>query len=389
MPRHLKFTVYRVRRGLYRITIPARFSSTGKQQAVYYPTSAEAERDAARLRGMVAKGTLSVLTALTSSQVKDAREALATLEAAGLHITLADAAKLAALHSKAVRHGATVADMLERYESEVGAARGWKPATRASWRKYARPMAAALGSTPCAELAAPAVRDWLRGAFPTVSAFNGAHRTLSGAFAWAVKQHLAAENPFAAIDKLAAVQHDVDVFTPQEARAMISACRDMRAEPAGLDCSDCKLAVALLLFAGVRPQELTRLAWTDIKTEADGNVYVFVSGRNAKTKTGVRFIRVRPNLKAFISAVPPAARQGKLIPPNWSRKVKAIRAAAGLSGRQDTPRHSFASYALAAGEPVHAVMADMGHTQSSTVIYTNYRAAATPAAAMAYWSIRP
>ena len=122
--------------------------------------------------------------------------------------------------------------------------------------------------------------------------------------------------------------------------------------------------------------------------EADGRMFLFVSGKKAKTNTA-RFIRVRDNLRAFVEAVPHAARTGKLTPRNWNRKQKAVRRAAGLAGRQDTARHSFASYALAAGEPLHEVIADMGHTQSSTVIFTNYRAAASPAAAREYWSIAP
>lgn len=392
MPRHSKFKVYKVAahggRTLYRLRIPARFNPDGKRKAVYYPTAAAAEKDARRLRAMYKENTLGVLAVLTPEQIKGARAALDTLAAAGLHIGLADAAKLAVAHSNAVRHGATVAELLERYETEAGAARGWKQATRASWRKYARPMTDGLGTVQCAELTAETLRAWMRAAFPTAPLFNGACRTLSGAFTWAVKQRMAAENPFALIDKLATAKRAVDILTPAEARALLAACRDMRAEPAALDCTDCTPAVAVSMFAGVRPAELARLTWEDVKVEADGRMFLFVSDGKAKTSTA-RFIRVRSNLRAFLEAVPPAARTGKLTPRNWSRKAKAIRAAAGLSGRQDAPRHSFASYALAAGEPLHDVKADMGHTHASTVIFTNYRAAASPATAREYWSILP
>lgn len=186
----------------------------------------------------------------------------------------------------------------------------------------------------------------------------------------------------------------LSLLTPEQvkdARAFLAACRDLRPEYKGrfaLDCTDCRPAVAVLLFAGARPAELARLTWKDLHPQADGSLLLFVHGKNAKTKTS-RFIRVRPNLRAFLESVPPTACTGKIIPPDWPRKIQAVRAAAGLAGRADTARHSFASYALAAGEPLHDVMADMGHVQASTVIFTHYRAAASPAAAREYWAIRP
>ena len=395
MPRPSKFTVLKLARpggrSLFRIVIPARFTAEGKRKAVYYQTAAAAEADARTLRAMHTQGTIGLLSLLTPEQVKDARAALDALHAAGLNLTLTEAAAVAARHSKAVRGGVSVAELLARYEQEAGTSRAWRPSTRTSWRRFARPMTEALGSTPCAELTTAALLDWLRAAFPSAQAFNGAHRTLAGAFVWAVKQRLAEENPFARIDKISTQRDDVDVFTPAEARAFLAACRDLRQEYQGrfaLDCTDCRPAVAVLLFAGARPAELARLTWKDLHPQADGTLLLFIHGKNAKTKTA-RFIRVRPNLRAFLESVPPAARTGKIIPPDWPRKIQAVRAAAGLAGRADTARHSFASYALAAGEPLHDVMADMGHVQASTVIFTHYRAAATPAAAKAYWAIRP
>lgn len=206
MPRPSKFTVLKLARpggrSLFRIVIPARFTAEGKRKAVYYQTAAAAEADARTLRAMHTQGTIGLLSLLTPEQVKDARAALDALHAAGLNLTLTEAAAVAARHSKAVRGGVSVAELLARYEQEAGTSRAWRPSTRTSWRRFARPMTEALGSTPCAELTTAALLDWLRAAFPSAQAFNGAHRTLAGAFAWAVKQRLAEENPFARIDKI-------------------------------------------------------------------------------------------------------------------------------------------------------------------------------------------
>lgn len=389
MPRQLKFkpSPYVAANGcsMFRLIIPARFSTTGKRKAIYYKTKAEAEADAAVLRESMRQGTLGLMRMLTPEQARQAAEAVEKLSAA--RMSIAEAVEIAINHRAAVARSVSISELFARYENEVGSARQWSVATRQAWRKFARPLLEKNGGSQLAAITPENMRSWLEDAFGTVSMFNAACRTLSGAFTWAVKQGLAASNVFERIERKAARRgDDVDVFTPSEARALLDACRDYTTE-GGLDCRDCKLAFAFLLFTGVRPFEFTRLRWEDLKPQPDGSLMLFVGSSKAKTRTA-RFIRIRPNMQAFIDAWS-GPRTGKLAPANWARKAKLVRARAGFSSRKDTARHSFASYLLAAGETTEAVKADLGHTRASNVLFVHYRAAATPAAAAEYWSISP
>lgn len=381
-----KITVKRVgSRTYYRLTIPARFSSNGKRKDMYYPTRAAAEADAVSMRESMRQGTIGLLSLLTPEQARQAVDAFQRLE--GSRLSLPEAVDIALAQREVLARRVTVGELLERYSAEVGEARRWSVATRQGWRKAARPILEAHGGKLLAEVTPELMRSWLESAFSSVSMFNAACRTLSGAWTWAAKQGLTGSNVFELIERKAVAHADeVDIFTPAEARALLSACQDYSAE-GGMDCSDCILSFAVLLFAGVRPAEFSRLTWRDVQPQADGSLLLFVGGSKAKTKTS-RFVHVRPNLRAFMDAWQ-GERKGKIAPPNWERKAKLVRARAGFSARKDTARHSFASYALAAGEPLDAVKADMGHAHGSNVLFTNYRAAATPAAAREYWSIKP
>lgn len=389
MPRQLKFkpSPYVAANGcsMFRLIIPARFSITGKRKAIYYKTKAAAEADAVVLRESMRQGTLGLLTLLTPEQARQAVEAFQRLE--GARLSLLEAVDIALAQREVLARRVTLGELLERYGTEVGEARRWAVSTRQGWRKAARPLLDAHGGELLGEVTPELMRAWLEASCPKASMFNAACRTLSGAWSWAVKQGLAGSNVFERIERRAVERtDDVDIFTPAEARALLDACRDYTGE-GGMDCTDCTLAFAVLLFAGVRPKEFSRLTWRDVQPQADGSMLLFVGGSKAKTKTS-RFVHVRPNLRAFFDAWK-GERAGKLAPPNWERKVKQVRAGAGVSARKDTARHSFASYALAAGEPLERVKADMGHAHGSNVLFVNYRAAATPAAAREYWSIVP
>lgn len=370
-------------RVLYRLTIPARFSGNGKRKDMYYTTKAAAEADAVVLRESMRQGTIGLLSLLTPEQARQAVGAFQRLD--GSRLSLLEAVDIALAQREVLARRVTVGELLERYGTEVGESRRWSVSTRQGWRKAARPLLEAHGGELLGEVTPELMRSWLEAASSSASMFNASCRTLSGAWSWAVKQGLASVNVFERIERKAVERtDDVDIFTPAEARALLDACRDYTAE-GELDCTDCVLAFAVLLFAGVRPAEFSRLAWRDVQPQADGSLLLFVGGSKAKTKTS-RFVHVRPNLRAFLDAWQ-GERKGKLAPPNWERKAKLVRARSGFSARKDTARHSFASYALAAGEPLDAVKADMGHAHGSNVLFTNYRAAATPAAAREYWSI--
>lgn len=67
-----------------------------------------------------------------------------------------------------------------------------------------------------------------------------------------------------------------------------------------VNAADMKIAVAVLLFAGVRPEEVTALTWEHVKL-AHG--YIRVEPEVSKTNS-VRLVQIEPNLKAWLETVP-------------------------------------------------------------------------------------
>lgn len=139
-------------------------------------------------------------------------------------------------------------------------------------------------------------------------------------------------------------------------------------------------AVALLLFAGIRPDaesgEISRLDWSAV-----GKTEIYVCKKTSKV--GDRHVPITPRLRRLIRGHPAA---GPVRPAGWKRTWQRIRKAAGIGDMQDVTRHTFASNLLAAFGEAEAKQA-MGHTAGSTVIFRHYRRAVTEAGGKKYFSV--
>lgn len=326
-----KFSVYPHDTGKgrrkWRILIPASLSANGKRTPIYYDTKADAESEAAQLRARLAGGKMEAADMLPQSVLKDARAALLFLRENGLeHLSLLEAVKLATAQELARARALNVEATLNAYAEEVAVARNWSKKTRSTWRQYSRKIIGAFGERNMADVSASDLRAFFSENYSSSpTAYNSAVAVLAGAFTWAVKHEMLDKNPFELIDKRQAAPKDgIDIFTPEEARRLLDACRSykdaatnpMRDEHGKcdpiylLDCTDALLPFAVLLFAGIRPDELPRLTWDDIRTEHDGRMFIHVSSNAAKTRQ-IRFVRVRDTLAAFLSTIEEERRTGK------------------------------------------------------------------------------
>ena len=83
--------------------------------------------------------------------------------------------------------------------------------------------------------------------------------------------------------------------------------------------------VALCLFAGLRPEEAKRLAWSQINL-ADRQISL--TSDQTKTKRN-RTVKIHPVLAAWLQKY----RDKPIYGPNWRRDFDAVKAAAGFGGR--------------------------------------------------------
>lgn len=353
----------------YWVYCPARLAADGKARVVSFRRRADAEV----YRGELFAAWQNLAPSpLPPAAQEDARRALALLEEAGLRLSLSAVVEQALpLLSRARR--ISVAQLVEEYAAIKEAS--WRPLSARNFRSAARRLMEAFGEKDAAEVSTADLERWLSECFPAVSSQEHAVRTLNAVFAYALRQKLIVENPFALLEKRR-VKRDkaIDVLSPAEARRLMEVAPE-----------DCKVAYALLLFAGLRPKELTRLCWGNVR-----GGFVHVSADIAKTRQ-VRNVELNATLAAWLRVFRPAAAGDfdRVVPANWVRKDKATRAAAGIADRPDVCRHSYATYYLAAYGAVDALKANMGHSRGSEVLFVHYRAAATPEQAAQFWDVLP
>ncbi len=165
-------------------------------------------------------------------------------------------------------------------------------------------------------------------------------------------------------------QSKVEIMSLAQCRQFLRACES----PAE------RWAAALLLFAGIRPSaedgEITRLDWSHV-----GSVEIYVPHDVSKTGTD-RHIPLTPRLTRLLRGHPA---EGPVTPANWRRVYQRLRrGVAGIEGKQDVMRHTFASHFLAAFDE-KATKAAMGHTAGSQTLFRHYRRAVNEAAGIKFF----
>lgn len=325
-------------------------------------------------------------TTVTPGEMEDASRALDLLKGRG---TLLEAARhyVAALDEKAA--SVPFIELWGEHEqSRDGTA---SPAYMREIRRIGRKIVGAFDGTLVCDITAADMEKALDNLFPTVASFNVAFRTIRPAWTLGLQRGYVRENIFDRFNqKRTKAKGEPDCLSVEQVRAVMDACSDhtkseMLAKSYRIDCTDCKAAFAVLVFAGVRPDaEIRKLDWDAIDLE----------NRTIKIGTGVakggrlRFIEIQDNLAAWLESVPQEQRTGRIVPPSWQVKYKAVRAAAGISHLQDVLRHTFASYRLAACGDIRELQNDMGHG-STEMILRHYRALVTKKDAGKFWRIGP
>lgn len=148
----------------------------------------------------------------------------------------------------------------------------------------------------------------------------------------------------------------------------------------------CLPAVALMMFAGLRPTETARLKWEDIKLDER---WIVVSPRHSKTGGG-RCVSILPPLARILQPYCSKLRLGRIVPPSWTIKWRqihhAFHAETGCAWQADVLRHGFASYFAVYFKDSPRLQMEMGHS-SAALLRTRYLCCVSPSEAEAFWNI--
>ena len=372
MPRRPSLEVKETPKG-FLVHVPASLSAIGKLERRYFKEPKDAETFAAKLRTQYHKGIRSGV--LDTATAHNATEADRIIREAGLSVTIIEAVR-------AYVDARTILDPLKASIPEV--IKAWTQARKArgddrtfgeasaafirekeeNWSdRYARNIEQTMKALPdwfkdmkIPDITEPIMLKATKESVTTPTAIDTRMRHIKSLCSGKGKKKKS---------------RAVTLLSVAQCAAMLRACQT----------TEERRAVALLLFAGIRPDatdgEFSKLDWSAIR---GGKIYV--TAEVSKTNSD-RIIPIRPRLARLIKGHP---KSGPVMPSGWAKRIQAIRKAAGMNDPkfQDATRHAFASHHLVAyGET--STQAAMGHTEGSRTLFKHYRSAVTEEAGKKYF----
>jgi integrase len=378
-------TVYRRKTPLGNYAFMVANYSGEKRRFDSYSTEADALDAASKLARQLSQRDV-IGAAMTKEQSVEYASAVQSLQPLGLTLTAAvaaivEAVKLtgdlpsvaaAARFYKAKHKTVTpkrvadvVAELLALKESRGAAAR-YLDDLRLRLDKFAAAFQCNIGS-----VTTPDVQSWLDGLKLSSQTYANNRRVVHLLFEYGVARGYCLDNPAAKVERPKIRNGEVEIFTPDETRKLLTAA-----------APDFLPALALGMFAGLRSAEIERLDWRDIDLK---QAHVVVSASNAKTASR-RIVPIAENLALWLA--PYAGRTGKVWQGGWLYKAQQDTAkAAGVAWKANGCRHSCASYMFALTNDAGRIAGFLGN--SASVIHRHYRQLATPADAQKFFSVKP
>lgn len=256
-------------------------------------------------------------------------------------------------------------------EGSLQARAGRRPVTLRDLRYFLRRMAEAgdFGRRPLRAITTAECRTLLRREFGrSQHSYRKARAILHSVFAYGLRQDWCSRNPVDGVDAPAVPECPIEPLPLEAVRRLEVAARkpDHRAM---------QLSLHLMLYCGVRPNEVQRI---DPARDIDWkHREVLIRPRASKTGGG----RIVPLRKA--TRVRNDCR--KTIPRNWCNKWKALRRAAGFNNWQaDVCRHTFASYHAQRFRNLPQLQLEMGH-RSCSLLRSRYVTARLGQEATEFW----
>ncbi len=263
-------------------------------------------------------------------------------------------AEALAEQEKSVSVAEAIKDMLENKKERVRPVtmKGLKTLTNRLLKSrpdLAKKQIRALKTEQCLE--------WLAETFKTPRLFINGRSALSSVFSHAIRRGWAAENKVMYVDKPPCKEGRITALPLNDCKLLLKLATEKFN-------GECLPAVAMLMYAGIRPAELRRLKTQNICLEEN---VISIPARHSKTG-GSRHVNLQAPLRKIISATSFTA-DTPIIPKNWERKWRIIRSnfmkQTGKSLAPDILRHTFASYHAKRFANFPALQMDMGHSNAN------------------------
>lgn len=205
--------------------------------------------------------------------------------------------------------------------------------------------------------------EYIAEAFTTTRQQHKARIVLSGVFSTAVKRGWCEQNPAANIATPQIIESPIPILTQEEIRRLLIHAREYEG-------GKCLAAVGMMLYAGIRPNEVARLHWHNVDLNQKA---IFIMPRHSKTG-GARKVTIHRPLLRILSDCEGTA-DSPICPSRWLYHWRELRKAAGWTKEhpwvQDALRHTYASYHLQRFKNYEELQCEIGH-RDSHLLRTRY-----------------
>ena len=353
------------------VNLPPLLSSTAKRERRYFSTKKSAKEFCAQQRIRLENyGTAS--TALPAGKIEEAAAAFDKLNGTG--IGLLEAVEQVLHWTNTRERSITFKSM---FESFIDAKKGKRSAPYLTALRCTLPRFAALHDRLACEMSASEIEEQLKGT--SASVHNAFLRYLRAVFNFGIRRGWCVENPVKRVEMHSLKMRKEILSNAQVAALLNAVCEtDLELLPYHVLC----------IFAGIRPKEVERLAWSNVNIDE-----CFIEVPDEKSKTAIRrIVEMEPLLVRWLDYYIKAGgnvQDGVTPTSNLRKRLRAVRKTAGLDQwPQDAPRRTFASCWLAVHSDVNRLNLLMGHT-SPEMLWRHYHRAVTQKQAKAFWKIEP
>ena len=305
MPRHPELRPRKLPSGFWRVDVAPSLSPSRKRLKKDFETEARAKTYIGQVKAHHAHPV-----SLMPEQTREAHSAYARLPDG---LTLSAAVDRGIASWQREHTGRSFSSVLD----QVIAAKRTSGVTERHLRdvrQKAGRFATTIGERPIASIERAEIREWLAaltttagehhrtksvGQAMTAESRNCYRRALGLVFGFAVKEGYIPNNPVAAVETAKVIAAPVEILTPDEARLLLAAAHAHRFNHEGSpsDLSSILPAVAVGLFAGLRPEETLRLDW---KRDFDWqHLQIEVAAERTKTARA-RFVPINTTLAAWL-----------------------------------------------------------------------------------------
>ncbi|VGO16874.1 hypothetical protein PDESU_05466 [Pontiella desulfatans] len=363
--------------------------STGKHIRLSFETL-KAARNCAFEKSNEKKNHGVKVLGFTDKQRNDAVTALKILNSFG--INLREAANFYAKHNQIVDHTNGTGQLVKRYlesQKQRMQANELRERSYNECEKHLKKFRGSMETMAVDTITADDIDEWLDRQNFGATSRNNHRRYISGFFNWCLEQSKIAANPVLRTRKVKKASHTPEIYTTKDTETIMKACEQFVASTVRA-ADGKKLAIrkvkvegkmvvpdkktlipymALAFFAGIRPNEITRLKWKDIDLQMDE---IHVNADTSKTSTA-RIVHISANLKKWL--IPYRGDSSMLIYPYSDTVLRSWRRAIfkelDIKYIQDGARHSFATYYLALNSMDDTIQ-ELGHTDTK-MLFKHYR----------------